>query len=98
MVPEERAGGKRDALRRELLRRYVRLQRELTEADPASSSYQSTIYAFRQMGHALIASGFEEDLDRLLRIRILDGGRADPADRSQRSAAPDLLIMERRLL
>lgn len=61
--------------RRELVRQYLRLQRELVDGDPASSSYRSTIHAFRQMGYQMISSGFEEDLDRLLRLRVLPGGR-----------------------
>jgi hypothetical protein len=92
------AGGTTEAgrqkVRRELLRQYVRLQRELIDADPASSSYQSTIHAFRQMGYALITSGFEDDLDRLLRLRVLDGGLAAPTPASARTAPVDLQVIE----
>ena len=84
--------------RRELLHQYIRLQQELIDADPSSSSYQATIQAFRQMGYALITSGFEEDLDRLLRMRVLDGGRANPAPRAEREAPLDLHVIERRAL
>jgi hypothetical protein len=71
------------------------LQRELVEGDPASSSYQSTIHAFRQMGYSLIASGFEDDLDRLLRLRVLDGGRARRSPRARRPTPNDLFVIER---
>ena len=62
-----------------------------------SSVYQATIQAFRQMGYTLITSGFEDDLDRLLRLRVIEGGRGRPAERDERET-PDLLIMERRTL
>lgn len=84
--------------RRELLCEYVRLQQELIDADPASSSYNATIQAFRQMGYALITAGFEEDLDRLLRIRVLDGGRAAPTPRDERHIPSELHVIERRAL
>lgn len=81
--------------RRDLLRRYVVLQRELAEGDPASSSYQATIQAFRSMGYMLIASGLEDDLDRLLRIRVLEGGKRKR--HAKRSPVPkDLVIIEQR--
>ena len=86
----------REKLRRELLRQYIHLQRELMEAEPSSSAYQGTIRAFRQMGYTLITSGFEEDLDRLLRIRVLEGGRATPLDPDDRDTLPDLLVIESR--
>ena len=57
-----------------MLHEYVRLQQELVDADPASSSYAATIQAFRQMGYALIAAGYEEDLDRLLRQELESQG------------------------
>ena len=41
-------------------------------------------------------SGFEEDLDRLLRLRVLDGGRSVPATRQERACWPDLSIIEAR--
>jgi hypothetical protein len=84
--------------RRELLHQYIRLQQELIEADPSSSAYQATIQAFRQMGYALITSGYEEDLDRLLRMRVLDGGRAEPAPRAERAIPLDLHLIEQRAL
>jgi len=61
--------------RKDLLQRYVQLQRDLGRADSSSSSYQATIQAFRRMGYILIANGMEEDLDRLLRIRVIEGGK-----------------------
>lgn len=83
--------GKRQQVRRELLRQYMRLQRELIEADPSTSDYQASMHAFRQMGYILISSGFEDDLDRLLRIRVLDGGRSEPAERGNQRAELHLL-------
>jgi hypothetical protein len=85
----------RQKVRRELLGQYVRLQRELAEADPASTAYQTTIHAFRQMGYALISSGFEEDLDRLLRLRVLDGGRSVPAPTQARSRPVEMRLIEK---
>lgn len=61
--------------RRDLLQKYVQLQRDLGRGDTSSSSYQATIQAFRRMGYVLIANGMEEDLDRLLRIRVIEGGK-----------------------
>lgn len=98
MIPDARLDEKRQSLRRDLLRRYVGLQRDLIDADPATSAYQATIHAFRQMGYMLITSGFEEDLDRLLRIRVLSGGRDQPRERRERDAFPELLVLDRRLL
>src|SRR5579875_2177660 len=72
--------------RRDLLQKYVQLQRELGRGNTASSSYQATIHAFRRMGYALIANGMEEDLDRLLRIRVIEGGKQRQEPR--RSRAP----------
>jgi hypothetical protein len=66
------------------------------EADPSTSAYQGIIQAFRKMGYVLITSGFEDDLDRLLRVRVLDGGRAEPAPRSERQIPADLHVIERR--
>jgi hypothetical protein len=94
MVGDTQALLGRKKTRRELLNQYVRLQRELIDADPASSSYTATIQAFRQMGYALITAGFEEDLDRLLRIRVLEGGRAERTPREQRSTPDDLCVLE----
>ena len=88
--------GDRERTRRDLLRQYVRLQRELIEGDPAGSSYQATIHAFRQMGYSLISAGYEEDLDRLLRIRVLEGGRATPARPEERGRPSELFLIERR--
>jgi hypothetical protein len=87
-------GATRQKVRRELLGQYVRLQRDLAEADPASAAYQSTIHAFRQMGYALISSGFEEDLDRLLRLRVFEGGRSSPAPLQARSRPVDMHLIE----
>jgi hypothetical protein len=84
----------RQRARRELLHSYLRLQRELIEGEPGTASYQGTIHAFRQMGYALISAGFEDDLDRLLRIRILDGGKAVSQPREQRSGIPELHVVE----
>lgn len=96
MIPDERSGDNRQRLRKDLLRQYVKLQRELIDADPSSSAYQNTIHAFRQMGYVLISSGFEDDLDRLLRIRVLDGGRSTPSSPDERSVPADWHVMERR--
>jgi hypothetical protein len=86
----------RKQTRRELLHHYVRLQHELAGADPAASSYSATIQSFRQLGYALITAGFEEDLDRLLRIRVLDGGKATPSRKDERQIPADLLVIESR--
>jgi hypothetical protein len=43
----------------------------------------------------LIASGFEDDLDRLLRLRVLDGGRATRSPRDRRPTPSDLFVIER---
>jgi hypothetical protein len=88
--------GDRRRTRRDLLRQYVRLQRDLVDGDPSSSTYQATIHAFRQMGYALITAGFEDDLDRLLRIRVLEGGRAQGIARADRSCPPELFMIEQR--
>lgn len=50
------------------------------------------------MGYALINSGFESDLDRLLRLRIMDGGRDEPAPRAERTYTPDLHVLKERAL
>ncbi len=81
-------------MRRELLGQYVRLQRDLLDSDPSSAGYQATIYAFRQMGHALISAGLEEDLDRLLRLRVMDGGRRTPAPKKVRTIPEELHLIE----
>lgn len=82
--------------RRELLRQYVHLQRELLDADSTKSAYQASIQAFRQMGYTLINSGFESDLDRLLRLRVMDGGRDEPAPRAKRTRVADLHLLTER--
>lgn len=87
------SAAKRQSLRRELLRQYMRLQRELMETDPSSPAYQSAMHAFRQMGYVLISSGFEDDLDRLLRIRVIDGGREERQE-AGRSERPVLHLIE----
>jgi len=81
-------------MRRELLRQYMRLQRLLMEEDPGTSEYQGAIREFREMGYVMISSGFEDDLDRLLRIRLLDGGLDRPALREARGSCPELHVME----
>lgn len=86
----------RQRARQEMLRSYLRLQRELIDGDPGSSAYQRTIHAFRQMGYVLISAGFEEDLDRLLRIRVLEGGRAERRGRDRLSTLPELHVIEQR--
>lgn len=84
-------------IRGDLLRQYVQLQRDIMESDPSSSAYHATIRSFRQMGQVLISAGFEEDLDRLLRLRIIEGER--PARRSNAAHAnqPELHVLERRV-
>lgn len=96
MTAQGSATGERRHVRRDLLRQYVRLQRDIIDGDPASSAYAATIQSFRQMGYALIGYGFEDDLDRLLRIRVLDGGRAIPTDRAQRAYPSELHLIETR--
>ena len=98
MYADGTIGTTRQKTRRELLAQYVRLQRELLESDPSSGAYQATIYAFRQMGFALISSGFEEDLDRLLRMRVIDGGRRSPTPLGARTRPVELHVIERRQL
>lgn len=88
------APGEHRHIRLDLLRQYVRLQRDLIEGDPASSSYQATIQAFRQMGYAFINCGLEDDLDRLLRIRVLEGGRAVPRKREERDYSAEIHVIE----
>jgi len=94
VIPYTAGAGDRQRLRRELLQQYLRLQRELIDGDPASAQYQATIHAFRQMGYTLISSGFEEDLDRLLRLRVLDGGRDEPSPQEERSHPNDFQVIE----
>lgn len=93
-MASEATATERRAARRELLGRYLRLQRELIEADPAAPSYQATVHAFRNMGYSLITSGFGEDLDRLLRIRVLNGGLTKPASPGQRDFSTDMLLVD----
>lgn len=95
MISQQRFKSERERVRRELLQQYLRLQRDLLEGNPASSEYQTTIHAFRQMGYLMISSGFEEDLDRLLRIRVLDGGRSKPLPKEWRGLPKELHIVER---
>jgi len=84
--------------RRELLKQYVQLQHDIMEADPSSSTYQVTVRAFRQMGHMLMTAGFEEDLDRLLRFRVIEGGRPRRAHPPNSPAdEPILHVIERRV-
>ena len=95
MVPDSPTAVIRQRMRRDLLQQYVRLQRELTDGDPSTSTYQATIHAFRQVGYSLITCGFEDDLDRLLRLRVLDGGRATRSRANDRST-PALHVLELR--
>lgn len=97
MYADETNGPNTRKVRRELLGQYVRLQRDLEDADPASSAYQTTIHSFRQMGYALISSGFEDDLDRLLRLRILDGGRPTRTPSEERTRPVELHLIEQRI-
>jgi hypothetical protein len=71
----------------------MHLQRQLLDAEPSSSTYQATMHAFRRMGYTLITSGFEEDLDRLLRIRVLEGGKPHRVE-SRDSYPQDLHVIE----
>jgi hypothetical protein len=48
------------------------------------------------MGYALISAGLEDDLDRLLRIRVLEGGRPTRSARAERSVPDYLCVIERR--
>lgn len=96
MTAQNSATGERRHVRRDLLRQYVKLQRDIIDGDPASSAYAATIQSFRQMGYALISYGFEDDLDRLLRIRVLEGGRAVPSDRTERAYPTELQMIESR--
>jgi len=79
--------------RRELVKHYLRLQQELVEGDPSQSSYQGTIQAFRQMGYLLISSGMEADLDRLLRLRVIEGGKGRDAREDQELHRPLLQVV-----
>jgi hypothetical protein len=47
------------------------------------------------MGHVFIKSGREDDLDRLLRMRVLDGGLAAPSPRDERSTPNGLMLIDR---
>jgi hypothetical protein len=96
MYADGTTGTTRPKTRRELLAQYVRLQRDLLDSDPSSATYQATIYAFRQLGFALISSGFEDDLDRLLRLRVIDGGRRSPAPLRERTRPVELHLIEQR--
>jgi hypothetical protein len=72
------------------------LQQELIGGDPCTSAYQRTIVAFKQTGQALINSGFEDDLDRLLRLHVLPGGRHTRSSPSERTHCSKLAVLERR--
>ena len=95
MLLDGRIPGRRAANRGDLLRQYVQLQRALVQSDPGSSAYQAAIHAFRRMGHQLITAGLEDDLDRLLRLRVLEGGRPRRSA-GKRRPMPELCILERR--
>lgn len=86
----------RQRVRRELVGQYARLQRDLMESEPTSTAYQNSIQAFRQMGYALISSGFEDDLDRLLRLRIMAGGRPSPLPLAGRNRSMNVHLIEQR--
>jgi hypothetical protein len=86
---------RRQHLRRDLIHQYLHLQRKLLEAEPSSSTYQATMHAFRRMGYTLITSGFEEDLDRLLRIRVLEGGKAQRGESRDAGFPQGLHMIER---
>ncbi|HEX8917808.1 MAG TPA: hypothetical protein VF898_04865 [Chloroflexota bacterium] len=88
-----RRQGKQASDRRELVKQYMHLQRELIEGDPAESSYQGTIHAFRQMGYMLISYGMESDLDRLLRIRVIEGGKSRREPDQESPERPTLRIV-----
>lgn len=79
--------------RRNIVQQYMQLQRALMDEDPASSSYQGTIHAFRQLGYMLVTSGMGSDLDRLLRLRVLMGGRESPVPRGERSPVGNLRLV-----
>lgn len=85
---------KRQQLRRDLIHQYLHLQRQLLDAEPSSSTYQATMHAFRRMGYTLITSGFEDDLDRLLRIRVLDGGKSGHGESHDGDFPQDLHVIE----
>jgi len=87
-------GARRQQLRRDLIHQYVHLQRQLLEAESSSSTYQAAMHAFRRMGYTLITSGFEDDLDRLLRIRVLDGGKAGRGAARDGRFPQDLHVIE----
>jgi hypothetical protein len=74
VIPRETLTEERRRLRQHLVRQYVRLQREIVGGEPGCSSYRASVHALRQLGYVLISSGFDEDLDRLLRMRFLEGG------------------------
>lgn len=89
----------RKRLRRDLLRQYMQAQRRLIDADPSTSTHEAAVRSFRQLGYMLISSGFEEDLDRLLRIRVLDGGlpAGSPGGPVGGEPVPEIHVLERRL-
>jgi hypothetical protein len=94
MERAQEQSARRQQLRRYLIHQYMHLQRQLLDAEPSSSTYQATMHAFRRMGYTLITSGFEEDLDRLLRIRVLDGGKAGREESARSEFPQDLHIIE----
>lgn len=94
MESAEDRGARRQQLRRDLIHQYIHLQRQLLDAEPSSSTYQATMHAFRRMGYTLITSGFEDDLDRLLRIRVLDGGKARRGESGDAAFPLDLHVIE----
>jgi hypothetical protein len=53
----------------------VRLRQALFEVHPDSPTYRLTLTALTEIGEALVELGYAEDLNRLLRFRVLDGDR-----------------------
>jgi hypothetical protein len=92
VIPHETLTEERRKLRRHLVRQYVKLQREIVDGEPGSSAYRATVHTLRQLGYVLISSGFDEDLDRLLRIRVLDGG-CPSRTRSESRPSRDLRVV-----
>ncbi len=80
--------------RRILLEQYIRLLRESRYAGAQHSQGERTAEALCQMGRNLIGAGLEDDLDRLLRFRVLEGGLARPSPARTRSVPHQLHVLE----